>query len=150
MSFVMFWSSECLLMGVICFLPLPCSPTPRPPLPASSFPISPLFACCSSCSTPPSSTAMSSPCVLRHCAQHWTCSSWLVSLLSSICLSLFFLTCILSLCSMPSFTVAHKTLLLEMSAVCVLSVSHWLYWPVFGGHKAPAKEKPDYIWFLLH
>lgn len=33
MSFVMFWSSECLLMGVICFLPLPCS------LPASPTPI---------------------------------------------------------------------------------------------------------------
>lgn len=33
MSFVMFWSSECLLMGVICFLPLPCSPLPLPPPP---------------------------------------------------------------------------------------------------------------------
>lgn len=76
MSFVMFWSSECLLMGVICFLLLPRS------LPASPRPNSPLFACCSSCSTPPSTTAMSSPCVLRHYAQHWTCSSWLVSLFS--------------------------------------------------------------------
>lgn len=80
---LVFWmlAYGCHLFSPPALLP-PCLPHPN----------SSLFACCSSCSTPPSTTAMSSPCVLRHCAQHWTCSSWLVSLLSSLCLScsLFF------------------------------------------------------------
>ena len=81
---LVFW-----MLAYGCHLFSPPALLPTPPFPASSFPISPLFACCSSCSTPPSSTAMSSPCVLRHSAQHWTCSSWLVSLLSSICVFFF-------------------------------------------------------------
>jgi len=75
-------------------------------LPPCLLPISSLFACCSSCSTPPSTTAMSSPCVLRHCAQHWTCSSWLVSLLFFFTPLFFMYWCICPY-SMPSLTVTQ-------------------------------------------
>lgn len=103
---LVFWmlAYGCHLFSPPALLP-PCLPHPN----------SSLFACCSSCSTPPSTTAMSSPCVLRHCAQHWTCSSWLVSLLSSLCLScsLFFFNLYICLCSMPAFTVTQQTLLCQ-------------------------------------
>lgn len=124
---LVFWmlAYGCHLFSPPALLP-PCLPHPN----------SSLFACCSSCSTPPSTTAMSSPCVLRHCAQHWTCSSWLVSLLSSLCLScslFFFLTCIFvfAACLLLLLHNRHycaRLPSLEMSALCCVSGLCWPYW----------------------
>lgn len=74
----------------------------------------------------PPQPALSSPCVLRHCAQRWTCSSWLVSLLSFLCL--FFVLYICP-CSMHGFSLA-LWILLSLAALLwnVNSLLTVIYW----------------------
>lgn len=109
MSFVMFWSSECLLMGVICFLPLPCS------LPASPTPILLyLHAVPPVPHLPPQL-----PCPLLVCSDtapstEPAAHGWYLYFPPYVSLALsFFFNLYICLCSMPAFTVTHQTLLCQ-------------------------------------
>lgn len=109
MSFVMFWSSECLLMGVICFLPLPCS------LPASPTPILLyLHAVPPVPHLPPQL-----PCPLLVCSEtapstEPAAHGWYLYFPPYVSLALsFFFNLYICLCSMPAFTVTQQTLLCQ-------------------------------------
>lgn len=105
MSFVMFWSAECLLMGVACFL-LP--------------PVSSLFACRSSCSSTPPCPP---PCVLRHCAQRWTCSSWLVSF-TFLFMSPFLCVCVCT----AAWLFKCQPLAVSYPSIALISLLGWQFY----------------------